>query len=159
MPSPPEDSTVAEPDVVIVDNVQKLSHVDVSMIITAILVVALTKVAITKGVTWFRKLDLKPDGHHETIESAKEAFQVTCKENFHVEWTENKTRISEKWTYEEKTYETYAEVEEVEEMVEEAEAEIIIAFDLGKGKPLVEGEKGGSAGLSTSALTAVQSLM
>ncbi|KAF9270893.1 hypothetical protein BGZ68_004663, partial [Mortierella alpina] len=67
------------------------------------------------------------DGPHETIESAKEAFQVTYKEKFDVEWTERETTTSEKWVYKVKTYETFEEVEEIEEVIEETEAEIIIA--------------------------------
>ncbi|KAF9569219.1 hypothetical protein EC968_002657, partial [Mortierella alpina] len=70
--------------------------------------------------------DYKLDGPHETIESAKSAFQITYKEKFDVEWTERETTTSEKWIYEVKTYETYEEIEEVEEIVEEAEAEVII---------------------------------
>ncbi|KAG0059654.1 hypothetical protein BGZ92_006903, partial [Podila epicladia] len=70
--------------------------------------------------------DYKLDGPHETIESAKSAFQITYKERFGLEWETRETTISEQWTYEVKTYETYEEVEYVEEVVEEAEAEIII---------------------------------
>ena len=36
------------------------------------------------------------DGPHETIESAKEAFQVTYKEKFDVEWKERETATSGK---------------------------------------------------------------
>ncbi|KAF9990740.1 hypothetical protein BGZ75_000126, partial [Mortierella antarctica] len=71
--------------------------------------------------------DYKLDGPHETIESAKEAFQVTYKEKFDVEWTERETTVSEKWTYEVKTYETYEEIEEVEEIVEESEISTSVA--------------------------------
>ncbi|KAF9943159.1 hypothetical protein BGZ70_006029, partial [Mortierella alpina] len=71
--------------------------------------------------------DYKLDGPHETIESAKEAFQVNYKEKFDVEWKERETTTSEKWVYEVKTYETFEEVEEIEEVVEETEVETIIA--------------------------------
>ncbi|KAG0283182.1 hypothetical protein BGZ98_006425, partial [Dissophora globulifera] len=71
--------------------------------------------------------DYKLDGPHETIEAAKENFQITYKEWYGIEWTERETAVSDKWTYETKTYETFEEVEEVEEVVEETEAQVIIA--------------------------------
>ncbi|KAF9943499.1 hypothetical protein BGZ70_005876, partial [Mortierella alpina] len=71
--------------------------------------------------------DYKLDGPHDTVESAKEAFQVTYKEKFDVEWKEREIATNEKWVYEVKTYETFEEIEEVEEVIEETEAEIIIA--------------------------------
>ncbi|KAF9301887.1 hypothetical protein BG003_002612, partial [Podila horticola] len=70
--------------------------------------------------------DYKLDGPHKTIESAKSAFQATYKERFGLEWETRETTVSEQWTYEVKTYETFEEVEYVEEVVEEKEAEIII---------------------------------
>ncbi|KAI9237847.1 MAG: hypothetical protein BYD32DRAFT_284076 [Podila humilis] len=70
--------------------------------------------------------DYKLDGPRDTIESAKSAFQVTYKERFGLEWETRETTVSEEWTYEVKTYETYEEVEYVEEIVEEEEAQIII---------------------------------
>ncbi|KAF9553209.1 hypothetical protein EC968_010614, partial [Mortierella alpina] len=70
--------------------------------------------------------DYKLDGPHETIESAKSAFQITYKEKFDIEWAERETITSERWTYEIKTYETFEEIEEVEEVVEETEAEMIV---------------------------------
>ncbi|KAF9207008.1 hypothetical protein BGZ59_011386, partial [Podila verticillata] len=70
--------------------------------------------------------DYRLDGPHDTIESAKSAFQVTYKERFGLEWETRQTTISEQWTYEVKTYETYEEVEYIEEIVEEEEAQIII---------------------------------
>ncbi|CAO3565913.1 unnamed protein product [Mortierella alpina] len=75
----------------------------------------------------WRETDYKLDGPHDTIESAKEAFQVTFKEKFDVEWKERETNTSEKWMYEVKTYETYEEIEEIEEVVDETEAQVIIA--------------------------------
>ncbi|KAG0011240.1 hypothetical protein BGZ80_000826, partial [Entomortierella chlamydospora] len=70
--------------------------------------------------------DCKLDGPHQTIEAAKDAFQLTYKEKFGVEWTERETAVSDKWTYETKTYETFEEVEQVEEVVDETEAAAII---------------------------------
>ncbi|KAG0007649.1 hypothetical protein BGZ82_005233, partial [Podila clonocystis] len=70
--------------------------------------------------------DYKLDGPHDTIESAKSAFQVTYKERFGLEWETRETTVSEQWTYEIKTYETFEETEYVEEVVEEEEAQIII---------------------------------
>ncbi|KAG0333710.1 hypothetical protein BG005_005070, partial [Podila minutissima] len=69
-----------------------------------------------------------------TVESAKEAFQITYKEKFGLEWTTRETTVSEYYTYEVKTYETYEEIEYIEEIVEEEEAQIIIARE----KVLVE---------------------
>ncbi|KAF9953724.1 hypothetical protein BGZ72_005211 [Mortierella alpina] len=110
--------------------------------------------------------DYRLDGAHETVESGKEAFQVTCKEKFGVEWTERETTISEKCTYEVRSYmyETFEEVEEVEEVVEETEAEPIIARqkeieveELDKTALLAEGRKGGSVGLDPVAIAAAVS--
>ncbi|KAF9307936.1 hypothetical protein BG003_011837, partial [Podila horticola] len=70
--------------------------------------------------------DYKLDGPHETIESAKSAFQVTYKERFGLEWETRETTVSEQWAYEVKSYETYEEIEYVEEVVEETEAQLII---------------------------------
>ncbi|KAG0007278.1 hypothetical protein BGZ82_005562, partial [Podila clonocystis] len=70
--------------------------------------------------------DYKLDGPHDTIESAKSAFQITYKERFGLEWETRETTVSEHWTYEVKTYEAFEETEYIEEVVEEAEAEIII---------------------------------
>ncbi|KAG0350950.1 hypothetical protein BGZ54_003504, partial [Gamsiella multidivaricata] len=67
------------------------------------------------------------DGPHETVEEAKSAYLITYKEKFGVEWKERETTVSEKWTYETKTYETIEEVEEVEEIIDATEAETIIA--------------------------------
>ncbi|KAF9271458.1 hypothetical protein BGZ68_003595, partial [Mortierella alpina] len=67
------------------------------------------------------------DGPHETVESAKEAFQVSYKEKFDVEWKEREIATNDRWTYETKTYETFEEIEEVEEVVEETQAALIIS--------------------------------
>ncbi|KAG0007178.1 hypothetical protein BGZ81_005114, partial [Podila clonocystis] len=70
--------------------------------------------------------DYKLDGPHDTVEVAKEAFQVSYKEKFGLEWTTRETTVSEHYTYEVQTYETFEETEYIEEVVEEEEAQIII---------------------------------
>ncbi|KAF9373316.1 hypothetical protein CPB97_000656, partial [Podila verticillata] len=84
---------------------------------------------VQKYYVYYRwsETDYKLDGPHDTIEVAKEAFQVTYKEKFGLEWTTRETTVSEQWTYEFKTYETYEEIEYIEEVVEEEEAQVIIA--------------------------------
>ncbi|KAG0334355.1 hypothetical protein BG004_000441, partial [Podila humilis] len=69
----------------------------------------------------------KLDGPHETIESAKTAFQVTYQANYGISWETRETTVSEQWTYEVQTYETYETIEEIEEIIEEEEAQVIIA--------------------------------
>ncbi|KAF8923185.1 hypothetical protein BGZ47_004967, partial [Haplosporangium gracile] len=68
----------------------------------------------------------KLDGPHDTVESAKAAFQVTYRENFGVQWQERETAVSERFTYEVKTYETFESIEIVEEVVDEKVAEVIL---------------------------------
>ncbi|KAF9424468.1 hypothetical protein BGZ76_003512, partial [Entomortierella beljakovae] len=63
---------------------------------------------------------------YETVEAAKDAYQVTYKEKFDVDWTQRETAKSERWTYEVKTYETFEEVEEVEEVIDEGSSAAII---------------------------------
>ncbi|KAG0240690.1 hypothetical protein BGW41_006773, partial [Actinomortierella wolfii] len=63
---------------------------------------------------------------YETIEAAKEAFQVTYQEKFGVVWAERTTTVSEQWTYEVQEYETYEVTEVIEEIIEEEEAKVII---------------------------------
>ncbi|KAF9405601.1 hypothetical protein BGZ76_006533, partial [Entomortierella beljakovae] len=63
---------------------------------------------------------------YETIEAAKDAYQVTYKEKFDVEWTQRETTVSDKWTYEVRTYETFEEIEEYEEVIEESEVAAIV---------------------------------
>ncbi|KAG0007245.1 hypothetical protein BGZ82_005591, partial [Podila clonocystis] len=70
--------------------------------------------------------DYKLDGPHETVETAKSAFQVSYKERFGLEWTTRETTVSEHYTYEVQTYETFEEVEYIEEVVEEEQAQIIL---------------------------------
>ena len=43
--------------------------------------------------------DYKLEGPHKTIEAAKEAFQVTYKDNFGVQWTERETAVNGKALY------------------------------------------------------------
>ncbi|KAF8924852.1 hypothetical protein BGZ58_001364, partial [Dissophora ornata] len=71
--------------------------------------------------------DYKLDGPHKTIESAKDAFKVTYKNNFDIDWTERETANSDRFKYEIQTYETIEVVEEVEEDVDDKEAEVILA--------------------------------
>ncbi|KAG0247178.1 hypothetical protein BGZ95_008930, partial [Linnemannia exigua] len=54
------------------------------------------------------------------------AFQVTYREQFGVQWEQRETTVSERFTYEFRTYETIEEVEEIEEIVEENVAIAII---------------------------------
>ncbi|KAG0270467.1 hypothetical protein BGZ96_006306, partial [Linnemannia gamsii] len=60
--------------------------------------------------------DYKLDGPHETVESAKAAFQVTYHDQFGVQWEERETTVSERFTYEVKTYETFETTEEIKEI-------------------------------------------
>ncbi|KFH70967.1 hypothetical protein MVEG_03813 [Podila verticillata NRRL 6337] len=71
--------------------------------------------------------DYKLDGPHDTIEAAKAAFQITYKERFGLEWATRETTVSERWTYEVRTYETFEETEEIEEIVEDYEVKEIVA--------------------------------
>ncbi|KAG0012095.1 hypothetical protein BGZ80_000209, partial [Entomortierella chlamydospora] len=66
-------------------------------------------------------------GPHETIEAAKDTFQLIYKERFNVEWTDRETAVYDRYTYRTKTYEIFEEVEEIEEIVNETEAAAIIA--------------------------------
>ncbi|KAF9301084.1 hypothetical protein BG003_002947, partial [Podila horticola] len=83
---------------------------------------------VQKYYVYYRwgETDYKLDGPHDTIEVAKEAFQVTYKEKFGLEWTTRETTVSECYTYEVQTYETFEETEYIEEVIEEEEAQIII---------------------------------
>ncbi|KAF9271579.1 hypothetical protein BGZ88_005902, partial [Linnemannia elongata] len=56
----------------------------------------------------------------------RRTVQVTYHENFGVQWEEHETVVSERFTYEGKTYETFETDEEIEEIVEETEAVAII---------------------------------
>ncbi|KAF9535931.1 hypothetical protein EC957_001416, partial [Mortierella hygrophila] len=74
--------------------------------------------------------------------SAKTAFQVTYQENFGVQWEERETTVSDRYTYEVKTYETFETIEEIEEVVEEDVAIAIVSRDQGvvtEGKVITEG--------------------
>ncbi|KAG0054682.1 hypothetical protein BGZ90_005921, partial [Linnemannia elongata] len=84
--------------------------------------------ATTKYYVYVRwgETDYKLDGPHDTVEAAKAAFQITYRENFGVQWEERETTISDRFTYEVKTYETFETVEVVEEVVDEQVAEVIL---------------------------------
>ncbi|KAG0305545.1 hypothetical protein BGZ99_002047, partial [Dissophora globulifera] len=71
--------------------------------------------------------DYKLDGPHETIEEAKAAFQTTYKEWYGIEWTQRETAVSDRWSYQIKTYETFEETEEIEEIVEDYEVSEVVA--------------------------------
>ncbi|KAF9148065.1 hypothetical protein BG015_010228 [Linnemannia schmuckeri] len=85
--------------------------------------------ATTKYYIYYRwgETDYKLDRPHDTVASAKAAFQITYRENFGVQWKERETTVSERFTYEVKAYEIFKAVEEVEEIVEETKAVDIIA--------------------------------
>ncbi|KAF9100709.1 hypothetical protein BGX27_000276, partial [Mortierella sp. AM989] len=89
--------------------------------------------------TRWGETDYKLDGPHETIDAAKDAFQVTYKEKFDVEWTQRETTVSERWIYETKVYETYEITEDIEEDVDEAEIEVVenVAINEGVEKKVV----------------------
>ncbi|KAF9170529.1 hypothetical protein BGX20_008864, partial [Mortierella sp. AD010] len=76
----------------------------------------------------YGETDYELDGPHKTVEAAKDAFQLTYKDKFDVEWTERETAVSDKWTYETKAYETFEEVEEVEEVIDETKALEIVSL-------------------------------
>ncbi|KAG0199433.1 hypothetical protein BGX31_004293, partial [Mortierella sp. GBA43] len=73
--------------------------------------------------------DYKLDGPYTTVEEAKSAFHVVYKDWYGIQWSERETVVSEKWTVQEKIYETYEEEEIIEEIVEEEEAKRIIATE------------------------------
>ncbi|KAG0212875.1 hypothetical protein BGX31_001379, partial [Mortierella sp. GBA43] len=74
----------------------------------------------------WNEAEYKLDGPHETVEAAKEAYVISYKQTYDIEWTERHTIVSEKWTVETFVYEEYEEVEEIEEVIEEKEALEII---------------------------------
>ncbi|KAF9918005.1 hypothetical protein FBU30_000414 [Linnemannia zychae] len=67
------------------------------------------------------------DGPYETVEQATSAFKVTYHEQFGVQWQERETTVSERFTYESKTYETIETTEEIEEVVEDYEVSEVVA--------------------------------
>ncbi|KAF9945191.1 hypothetical protein BGZ72_001584, partial [Mortierella alpina] len=106
--------------------------------------------------------DYKLDGPHDTIENAKDAFQLTYKEKFDVEWKEREIATSEKWTYEVKTYETFEEVEEIEEIVEDVEVSELIAKEVvtvDRGQTWTEHKVTSSHDDGSSIITAERSLV
>ncbi|KAF9199629.1 hypothetical protein BGZ59_003847, partial [Podila verticillata] len=52
---------------------------------------------------------------------------ITYKERFGLEWATRETTVSERWTYEVRTYETFEETEEIEEIVEDYGVKEIVA--------------------------------
>ncbi|KAF9149713.1 hypothetical protein DFQ26_001863, partial [Actinomortierella ambigua] len=70
--------------------------------------------------------EVSTEGPFETIEQAKESFQIIYQKKTGVAWTERTTTVSEHWTYEVKTYETFEVEEEIEEIVEEEEVKVIL---------------------------------
>ncbi|KAF9078930.1 hypothetical protein BGX23_005687, partial [Mortierella sp. AD031] len=56
---------------------------------------------------------------------------VTYHEKFGVQWQERETTVSERFTYEIQTHETFETVEEFEEVVDEKVAEVIISQERG----------------------------
>ncbi|KAF9272248.1 hypothetical protein BGZ88_005040, partial [Linnemannia elongata] len=81
--------------------------------------------------------DYKLDGPHDTIESAKAAFQISFREQVGVLWEHRETTVSERFAYEVKTYETFETTEEIEEIVEDYEVSEVVAQE----KVLVEDER------------------
>ncbi|KAF9342910.1 hypothetical protein BGX26_006627 [Mortierella sp. AD094] len=104
------------------------------------------------GVTYVTQLLCYPEGHvfyiyirwnetnymlrpHKTIEAAKEDFEIAFLKWFGVKWTEREITVasrmvlavSDRWDYELKTYESFEEIEEVEETLNDQEAAAIIA--------------------------------
>ncbi|KAF9577315.1 hypothetical protein BGW38_007538, partial [Lunasporangiospora selenospora] len=71
--------------------------------------------------------EYKLDGPHDSIDTAKAAFQVSYYEQFGIVWTERRNTVSEEWMYEVKTYETFETYEEIEEIVEDYETSEVIA--------------------------------
>ncbi|KAF9116514.1 hypothetical protein BGX27_001808 [Mortierella sp. AM989] len=113
----------------------------------------------TKGCYVYHRhgdTDYKLDGPHETIEAAKEAFQVTYKEKFDVEWSQRETTVSEHWSYETKSYETFEEIEEVEEVVEESEASTIAAH---QEEVVIDDVVAGKGTTATTAVTTEDEIM
>ncbi|KAG0216613.1 hypothetical protein BGX31_000549, partial [Mortierella sp. GBA43] len=74
--------------------------------------------------------EIKLDGPHTTVESAKTAFQENYKNKFSIEWKERETAVNQHWTVQVKTYETFEEQEVIEEIIEEEEAKKIIATEI-----------------------------
>ncbi|KAG0011047.1 hypothetical protein BGZ81_002413, partial [Podila clonocystis] len=88
--------------------------------------------------------DYKLNGPHKNIEAAKSAFHVTYKERFGLEWETRETSVSgnftlhyldlriefvKHWTYEVRTYETFEETEDIEEIIEDYEVQDIVASE------------------------------
>ncbi|KAG0197079.1 hypothetical protein BGX28_009421, partial [Mortierella sp. GBA30] len=82
--------------------------------------------------------DYKLEGPHTTIEAAKSAFLVNYQEKFGIQWSERVSAVSERWTYEMKTYETFEETEEIDEIVEDYEQSEVVASER---EIIIQGEK------------------
>ncbi|KAG0195466.1 hypothetical protein BGX31_006204, partial [Mortierella sp. GBA43] len=74
----------------------------------------------------WNETEYKLDGPHTTVEAAKEAYFISYKQTYDIEWTQRHTVVSEQWTVETIVHEEYEVVEEVEEVIEESEALEII---------------------------------
>ncbi|KAF9080849.1 hypothetical protein BGX23_001590, partial [Mortierella sp. AD031] len=95
--------------------------------------------SINKYYVYIRwgETDYKLDGPHETIESAKAAFKITYHEKFGIQWEQRETVVSERFSYEVKTYKTFETVEDIEEIVEDYEVSEVVA----KEQVVTEGER------------------
>ncbi|KAF9098126.1 hypothetical protein BGX27_000864, partial [Mortierella sp. AM989] len=69
---------------------------------------------------WGEK-ETKLSGPYATIEAAKASFLAIYKEWYGLEWSQRETAISDRWTYQVKTYETIETTEEIVEIVEDYE--------------------------------------
>ncbi|KAG0372478.1 hypothetical protein BGX24_000199, partial [Mortierella sp. AD032] len=78
--------------------------------------------------------------------SAKATFQVTYHEQFGVQWQERETTVSERFTYEVKTYETFETTEDIEEIVEDYEVSEVVA----KEQAVIDDERVASTHRSTT---------
>ncbi|KAG0018813.1 hypothetical protein BGZ80_006707 [Entomortierella chlamydospora] len=67
------------------------------------------------------RIDFRLNGPYGTIEDAKRIFQDSYKEKFGVEWIGRKEAKYECWTYDEETYNTIEEAEDVKAAIGETE--------------------------------------
>ncbi|KAF9081901.1 hypothetical protein BGX29_004193, partial [Mortierella sp. GBA35] len=95
--------------------------------------------SINKYYVYIRwgETDYKLDGPHETIESAKTAFKITYHHKFDVKWEQREIVVSERFSYEIKTYKTFETVEDIEEIVEDYEVSGVVA----KEQVVIEDER------------------
>ncbi|KAF9929156.1 hypothetical protein BGZ65_005926 [Modicella reniformis] len=99
----------------------------------------------------YGETDYKLDGPHETVESAKVAFETNYKDKFSVDWKDRNVATCDKYTYEPKTYEEVVVTEYVVEVVEETEVDRILADE---NVTLV-----GNTIVSTDAVTTVETVI